>query len=178
MGHGRNKADTDLRSGNQNAFLVKRKQAGGVQLSRDPLNLTNKHSRKYAGFVNDKAIGINPDSPNTIGLTTKVASKGNKVSFFLPFPVTRSHSSSTNSSLKPASNLHITSFSSNTPSRKIYKSVVNSTVKKGYRSDLRAEAVARASAVKQSQQDKKERKSGSAPRGVKAKKAAEKSESS
>jgi len=81
-------------------------------------------------------------------------------------------------SIKPAKNLTTTSFASNTPSRKIYKSVVNSTAKKGYRSDLRAAAVARASAVKLSQQDKKERKTGSAPRGVKAKKAAEKSESS
>ncbi|KAL3425658.1 hypothetical protein PVAG01_02449 [Phlyctema vagabunda] len=38
----------------QNAFLVKRKTGGGVQFSKDPLNLTNKHSRKYAGFVNTK----------------------------------------------------------------------------------------------------------------------------
>jgi large subunit ribosomal protein L28e len=33
---------------------VKRKQAGGVQFSRDPLNLLNKHSRKYAGYANSK----------------------------------------------------------------------------------------------------------------------------
>jgi hypothetical protein len=32
--------------GNNNAFMVKRKSAGGVQFSRDPLNLVNKHSRK------------------------------------------------------------------------------------------------------------------------------------
>lgn len=31
---------------NTSAFLLKRKQAGGVQFSRDPLNLTNKHARK------------------------------------------------------------------------------------------------------------------------------------
>jgi len=42
----------------QNAFLVKRTQAGGVQFSSDPFNLTNKHSRKYAGYVNDTAIGV------------------------------------------------------------------------------------------------------------------------
>ena len=29
------------------------------------MNLVNKHSRKYEGFVNDKAIGINADS-NTV----------------------------------------------------------------------------------------------------------------
>jgi hypothetical protein len=47
-------------TGNQNAFLVKSKVSGGVQFSRDPLNLTNLHSRKYAGFVNDKAVGVLP----------------------------------------------------------------------------------------------------------------------
>jgi len=35
-----------ISTGRSNAFLVKRKQAGGVQFSRDPLNLLNKHSRK------------------------------------------------------------------------------------------------------------------------------------
>ena len=57
--------------GNQNAFLVKRSSHGGVRFSKDPLNLTNVHSRKVcgcpvgigeemliivqqAGFVNDK----------------------------------------------------------------------------------------------------------------------------
>jgi len=116
----------------QNAFLVKRKQAGGVQFSRDPLNLANKHSRKHAGFVNNKAIGINADA-NTVSMVTKVSS--------------RQH--------KPAQATHSSSFSASTPSRKLYKNVVNSTAKKGYRSDLRAEAVARASAVKASQREKK-----------------------
>lgn len=32
--------------GMQNAYLVKRRSGGGVQFSRDPLNLMNKHSRK------------------------------------------------------------------------------------------------------------------------------------
>lgn len=39
-------------TGSQNAFLVKRKQSGGIQFSRDPFNLTNKHSQKYAGYLN------------------------------------------------------------------------------------------------------------------------------
>nr|POE90343.1 putative 60s ribosomal protein l28e [Quercus suber] len=135
---------------NQNAFLVKRKQAGGVQFSRDPFNLVNKHSRKYEGYVNDQAISIQPDA-NTVSLRTKIASKQNK----------------------PASSVHNSSFSSSTGSRKVYRSVVNSTAKKGYRSDLRAEAVSRASAVKLSQREKKER---AAPklRGKKARVAAEK----
>ncbi|QIW98664.1 hypothetical protein AMS68_004182 [Peltaster fructicola] len=138
---------------NNNAYLVKRKGYGGVQFSRDPFNLTNKHARKYEGFVNDKAIGITADSPNTVGLTTK----------------TSRHN-------KPARAHHTTSFSSNTSGRKIYRSVVNSTAKKGYRSDLRAHAVARASAVKLSQREKKDAPAAK-PRGAKAKKAAEKSES-
>jgi len=65
------------------------------------------------------------------------------------------------------------SFSASTPSRKLYKSVVSTTAKKGYRSDLRAEAVARASAVKRSQREVKERKQVTKLRGAKARKAAE-----
>ncbi len=52
-----------------------------------------------------------------------------------------------------------------------YKGIVSSTAKSGYRADLRAEAVARASAIRLSQTPKKD-----APekklRGAKAKKAA------
>ena len=39
---------------------------------------------------------------------------------------------------------------------RIYKGIVNYTAKQGYRADLRQEAVARASAVRQSQRAKKE----------------------
>ncbi|KAK5166194.1 uncharacterized protein LTR77_008455 [Saxophila tyrrhenica] len=131
-----------------NAYLCKRKQAGGVQFSRDPMNLANKHSRKHAGFVNNKAIGINADS-NTVGMTTKIASRQNK----------------------PAKSTHNSSFSASTPSRKLYRNVVNSTAKKGYRADLRGDAVARASAVKQSQREKKDTKEVKL-RGAKARKAA------
>ncbi|KAJ4403216.1 hypothetical protein N0V85_005140 [Neurospora sp. IMI 360204] len=35
----------------QNSYLVKRSSGGGAQFSRDPLNLTNKHSRKAVGVV-------------------------------------------------------------------------------------------------------------------------------
>lgn len=98
-----------------------------------------------------QAIGINADSPNTIGLSTK-----------------------TKATTKPAKALQTASFSSNTPGRKIYKSVVNTTAKRGYRADLRAAAVARASAVKLSQQQKKQR-AAPKPRGAAAKKNAEES---
>lgn len=98
-----------------------------------------------------QAIGIKADD-NTVEMITKVAKNGNK----------------------PSKNLHTSSFSASTPSRKLYKSVVNSTAKKGYRADLRAEAVARASAVRQSQREKKTTRV-SKPRGAKAAKAAESS---
>lgn len=39
-------------------YLVKRSH--GQPFSKDPLNLTNKNSRKYSGLVNPKAIGIQP----------------------------------------------------------------------------------------------------------------------
>ncbi|KAK3713959.1 hypothetical protein LTR37_008209 [Vermiconidia calcicola] len=132
-----------------NSYLCKRKQGGGVQFSRDPMNLANKHSRKHDGFVNEKAIGIQPDD-NTVSMTTKLPSRVNK----------------------PAKSTQQSSFSASTPNRKLYKSIVNSTAKKGYRADLRMEAVARASAVKLSQ---KEKKDTPAPklRGAKARKAAE-----
>jgi len=73
---------------------------------------------------------------------------------------------------------HVSSFSASTPSRKLYRSVVNSTAKKGYRSDLRAEAVARASAVRLSQKDKKVRAAPTKLRGAKARKAKEAQETS
>ncbi|KXL48435.1 hypothetical protein M433DRAFT_104506 [Acidomyces richmondensis BFW] len=131
-----------------NAFLCKRKQAGGVQFSRDPMNLVNKHSRKYAGYCNDQAIGIQQDS-NTVTMTTKLPKRKNK----------------------PSTMYQTTSFSANTPTRKLYKSVVNSTAKRGYRSDLRSEAVARASMVKQAQRVKKD-KPAPKLRGAKARKEA------
>jgi len=34
----------------------------------------NKHSRKYDGFVNDKAIGIQPAEKNSVTLITKTDS--------------------------------------------------------------------------------------------------------
>ncbi|KAK4985780.1 hypothetical protein LTR50_005738 [Elasticomyces elasticus] len=117
-----------------NAFLVKRRQAGGVQFSRDFLNLTNKHSRKYEGFINERAIGLQPSPSGSMTLTTKIAKNANR----------------------PAKAFQTATFSAATPARKAYRGIVNSTAKKGYRADLRAEAVARASAVKLSLRKKRE----------------------
>lgn len=52
-----------------------------------------------------------------------------------------------------------------------YKGIVSHTAKSGYRADLRAEAVARASAIRQSQRPVKEEPEAKL-RGAKAKKAA------
>ena len=101
-----------------------------------------------------QAIGIQPDD-NTVTLTTKLPSRSNK----------------------PAKAYQTSSFNASTPSRKLYRAIVNSTAKKGYRPDLRAEAVARASAVKLSQRANKkdyEKKL----RGAKARKAQETKEAS
>ncbi|CCU76645.1 60S ribosomal protein L28 [Blumeria hordei DH14] len=119
----------------QNSFLVKRASSGGIQFSRDPLNLKNVHSRKYAGFVNDKAVGILPSEGDKGGVT--LVTKKPK------------HSQ------KPASALAKTTFGGHKSTRKTYKGVVNTTVKFGYRSDLRVEAIARASALRQAQKPKK-----------------------
>ncbi|KAF2841579.1 ribosomal protein L28e [Patellaria atrata CBS 101060] len=132
------------------SYLVKRKQAGGVQFSRDPLNLTNKHSKKYEGYANDKAIGILPGENGGVTLLTKKTGSANK----------------------PSSALHTTKFGSNKSSRKTYRSIVSSTAKKGYRPDLRAEAVSRASAIRKSQKPVKQDKPAKL-RGAKARKANE-----
>ncbi|KAI8634548.1 60S ribosomal protein L28 [Xylariaceae sp. FL1651] len=133
-----------------NAFLVKRKSSGGVQFSRDPLNLTNKHSRKWAGFVNDKAIGVAPNEKGGVKVLSKKAS----------------------ASSQPSKSITETSFHGGKSTRKTYVAVANQTAKSGYRPDLRQAAVARASAIRQSQKEPKptpEKKL----RGSKAKKAAE-----
>ncbi|KAI9718966.1 MAG: hypothetical protein M1812_003851 [Candelaria pacifica] len=137
-----------------NSYLVKRRSGGGVQFSRDPLNLMNKHSRKYEGFVTEKAIGIQPAEKGGVTLSTKKEKNTNK----------------------PASGINKTTWGSNKSNQKTYKGIVNYTAKSGYRSDLRAEAVARASAVRKSQQSKKDIPEKKL-RGGKAKKAAEKESS-
>ena len=62
---------------------------------------------------------------------------------------------------------------SNEHSCRIYRGVVNHTAKQGYRADLRQEAVARASAIRQSQQPKRPEPEPKL-RGSRAKKAEEK----
>ena len=65
-------------AGTNNAYLTKRKTGGGVQFSRDPFNLTNKHSRKQGGFVNDKAVSVQPNGEKGVTLKTKKSKGVNK----------------------------------------------------------------------------------------------------
>ncbi|KAK4250527.1 lactate/malate dehydrogenase [Corynascus novoguineensis] len=102
----------------QNSYLVKTKTA---QFSRDPLNLTNLHSRK--------AIGISANEKGGVKVITKKPAAANK----------------------PASSLSTVTYGGNKSSRKTYRAVANQAAKNGYRPDLRAAAVARASAIRRSQ---------------------------
>ncbi|KAK6073627.1 ribosomal L28e family protein [Seiridium cupressi] len=138
-----------------NAYLVKRKLAGGVQFSRDPLNLTNKHSRKYAGFVNDKAVGVGHNEKGGVQVFSKKSSAAQK----------------------PAESTTSTTYHGGKSSRGTYKAVANHSAKNGYRPDLREAAVQRVSAIRRSQREPKptpEKK----PRGNNAKKAAAAAEES
>ncbi|KAI3337402.1 60S ribosomal protein L28 [Xylariaceae sp. AK1471] len=135
---------------NNNSFLVKRKASGGVQFSRDPLNLTNKNARKWAGFVNEKAVGVVPTEKGGVKVLSKKA----------------------DASRQPAKAITETTYHGGKSTRKIFVAVANQTAKNSYRPDLRQAAVARASAIRRSH---KEPKPTPEPklRGNKAKKAAE-----
>ncbi|KAI0425788.1 ribosomal L28e family protein [Xylaria sp. FL1042] len=135
---------------NNNSFLVKRKASGGVQFSRDPLNLTNKHARKWAGFVNDKAIGVVPGEKNAVKVLSKKTSAANQ----------------------PAKAVTETTYSGGKSARKTYVAVANQAAKSNYRADLRQAAVARTSAILHSYKEPKPTPE-TKPRGNKAKKAAE-----
>ncbi|RMZ83803.1 hypothetical protein DV738_g1006, partial [Chaetothyriales sp. CBS 135597] len=131
---------------NQNAYLVKSRAAGGVQFSRDPLNLTNQHSKKHAGFINDKAVAVLDNGKGGVVLQTK---KG-----------ANSH--------QPASHLNTHSYGPAKTNRSTYKSIADAVGKRSYRPDLNQAAVSRASALKDAQRVKKDTPAKK-PRGVKAK---------
>ncbi|KAG4303912.1 hypothetical protein PORY_002656 [Pneumocystis oryctolagi] len=40
------------------SFLVKQKKGKPTILSREPLNILNKHTHTYSGLLNDKALGV------------------------------------------------------------------------------------------------------------------------
>ncbi|EFZ03532.1 hypothetical protein MHUMG1_04303 [Metarhizium humberi] len=106
---------------NNNCFLSKSNRNGGVQFSHDPLNLTNKNTRKAVGII-----------PNEKGGVTVISKK-------------------TTDATKPAKAFIKTTHGANKSSRKTYKAVANLTAKSGYRSDLRSAAVERVSAIRRAQ---------------------------
>ncbi|KAJ5570362.1 uncharacterized protein N7459_009792 [Penicillium hispanicum] len=134
---------------NQNAYVVRRNTGGGSQLSRDPLNLVNKHSFKYAGYANNKAVGVQGAENGAVTVTTK--KPGNPQ--------------------QPGKNEVTVTYGPKTGTRKIYKGVADKTAQNGYRGDLREEAVARVSAIRRSQKPKKDTPAQK-PRGAKARKEA------
>jgi large subunit ribosomal protein L28e len=119
-------------SRNTNSYLVKRTHGGAPQFSRDPLNLVNLNSRKHAGFVNDKAVGIAPVEKGGVVVTTKKAG----------------------SITKPSARSTVT-YGGNKTTRKTFKNVASQIAKSGYRPDLRQAAVARASTIRASQRPAK-----------------------
>ncbi|KAI7904137.1 ribosomal protein L28e [Cokeromyces recurvatus] len=126
---------------NNNSFLVKRQ---GVQFSSEPSNLKNINSFKYSGLANYKNVAILPTARG-VRVTTRKANKQN-------FPA-----KSTNSVVIAKTR------------RQTSKSVANLIARSHYRPDLRAAAVARASAILSSQQPKKVRakKEAKGPRAQK-----------
>ncbi|KAL9052249.1 MAG: hypothetical protein Q9162_005506 [Coniocarpon cinnabarinum] len=73
----------------------------------------------------------------------------------------------------PSKDLVKTQYAGSTSGRRIYRGIANATAKRGYRPDLRREAIARASQIKRSQ-GKPRVAAEKKPRGKKAKKALEK----
>ncbi|KAI9324334.1 ribosomal protein L28e [Obelidium mucronatum] len=72
---------TWLLTRNTSSFLVKRKGNTAIQLSRDPANLTNVHSFKYAGLNNKVYSGIKQRIASLIGgvtVSTKKQALANK----------------------------------------------------------------------------------------------------
>lgn len=115
----------------QSSFIVKRKNE--KTFSKEPTNLLNKHTAKYS-MANARIIGVQPG-------------KGGKGVQLL----TKGKAETAN---KPAKNFIRTTLR-NSSSKGISQNLYKSTIAKGYRVDLRYEALGRASAVIKSQQPKK-----------------------
>ncbi|KAI9483759.1 MAG: ribosomal protein L28e [Benjaminiella poitrasii] len=126
---------------NNNSFLVKRQ---GVQFSAEPSNLKNVNSFKYSGLANYKSVSILPVARG-VRVTTRKANKQNVPA-------------------KSANSVVIAKTR-----RQTSKSVANLIARSQYRPDLRAAAVARASAILSTQQPKKVRakKEAKGPRAQK-----------
>uniref|UniRef100_A0A060SYD3 ARAD1A15092p n=1 Tax=Blastobotrys adeninivorans TaxID=409370 RepID=A0A060SYD3_BLAAD len=106
-----------------NRFLEKRRQAGGVQFSRDPLSAGGVHSYKQSGLANDKAVGVTVNANGQIQLLTKSAKNANK----------------------PAKAVSVTTFKKHVSGRRVAAAVSKAAT--NYRDDVRNAAVLKASAL-------------------------------
>ncbi|KAJ3064704.1 hypothetical protein HDU98_007498 [Podochytrium sp. JEL0797] len=116
---------TWLLTRNSSSFIVKRKGNVAIQLSRDPANLMNVHSFKYAG-LNDKAVTIASAGAKGVTVSTKKAGTAQK----------------------PGQSLSTKKFAHT--GRRGVSNQVNKIVK-SYRGDLAKAAVARASRIMDTQ---------------------------
>lgn len=118
---------------NQASYIVKRPNE--KIFSRDPFALTNKHTAKYSGLANHRAVGLQSGKDGKgVVLYTKAKPETDN---------------------KPAKNV-IKSTLRNSSAKGISQNVYNATIKKAYRVDLRYEALGRGSAIIKSQQPKKD----------------------
>ncbi|WVQ78605.1 hypothetical protein IAT38_000691 [Cryptococcus sp. DSM 104549] len=124
-----------------NSFQVKGGQ--GPVFSKEKGNLLNRHSHKFSGLANSKVVAIAPSAAGGITITKiKADAKPNQV------VSARSH----------------VALKRSTGPRRANKIAAAETAGKGYRADLRAYAVARASALL-----KAERLTANPPKGFPAK---------
>ncbi|KAI8885142.1 ribosomal protein L28e [Backusella circina FSU 941] len=110
---------------NNNSFLVKRQ---GVQFSSEPSNLMNVNTFKYSGLANYKSVGVNA-AARGVRVTLNKAGKQQNPS--------------------KAKNAVVIAKTRRQTSKSVANLVARATK---YRPDLRAAAVARASAIISSQQ--------------------------
>ncbi len=61
---------------NNSAFLLKKRNCP-KPFSKDPLNLTNKNSQRYAGYLQRKAIGVSSADKGFV-LNVKASTKTNR----------------------------------------------------------------------------------------------------
>lgn len=110
---------------NNSCFLLRNQ---GTTFTKEPLNLTGRHTFKCSGLVNKKAIGVTADPTGKgVVLTTKKTKYANK----------------------PSKNKTKVALASN--SRRSIKTIKNLCGKNFYRQDLEDAAVRRACAILRSQ---------------------------
>jgi large subunit ribosomal protein L28e len=118
-------------SRSNSSYLVKRKAAGGLQFSQDPLNVTGDYTLTHSGFANSKAVGVVKGKDGNIQFLSKVQKN--------------SHN--------PSKSVSVTTFKPYKSQRAVAAAVAKST--RGYRNDLVKAAVVKASALTRTVKAKK-----------------------